>query len=203
MNLFLVRHTEVEGEHASERCVGQSDVPLSKRGKQDIRMLVEQLKPLVPKRLISSDLSRCLRLAEKLGEALSMTVEVKSAWREVSFGVWENQTWADLRAQYPEQLEAWMNNFVTIAPPGGESFLTLQSRVDAELNALKESPAQTVLVVTHAGAMRAALSSAIGLPLERAFSIYLNYGALVHLSLNRDRWVLKNLNNTLLSPLCG
>ncbi len=200
MNLFLIRHTEVE--HASGRCIGQSDVPLSEKGKQDIFRLVEHLKPLAPQRLISSDLSRCLMLAERLGEALSMTVEAKSAWREVSFGAWENQSWDDLHAQYPEQLEAWMKDFVRIAPPEGESFLKLQLRIETELNALKESNAETILVVTHAGAIRAALSSAIGLPLERAFSIHLNYGALVHLNFKSGMWTLENLNNILLSSPC-
>ncbi|MFN3560827.1 MAG: alpha-ribazole phosphatase [Chloroherpetonaceae bacterium] len=200
MNLFLVRHTELE--HASERCIGQSNVPLSEKGKKDIDTLVEHLKPLAPKRLISSDLSRCLMLAKRLGEALSTTVEVKRAWREVNFGMWENQSWDELRVKDAERLDAWMKDFVRIAPPEGESFHTLQSRIVAELNALKESNAETVLVVTHAGAIRAALSSAIGLPLERAFSIHLNYGALVHLNFKSGIWTLENLNNILLSSPC-
>ncbi len=200
MKLFLIRHTEVE--HASGRCIGQSDISLSEKGKQDIMVLVEHLKPLVPQRLISSDLSRCLMLAERLGEALSMTVEAKSAWREVHFGAWENQSWDDLRAKDTERFDVWMKDFVRIAPPEGESFLKLQSRIVAELNALEKSSAETVLVVTHAGAIRAALSSAIGLPLERAFSIHLNYGALVHLNFKSGMWTLENLNNILLSSPC-
>jgi alpha-ribazole phosphatase len=200
MNLFLIRHTEVE--HASGRCIGQSDVPLSKKGKQDIMTLVEHLKPFAPQRVISSDLSRCLMLAERLGEALSMTVEAKSAWREVNFGTWENQSWDDLRGKDAERFDAWMKDFVRIVPPEGESFLKLQSRIEAELNALAEAQSESVMVITHAGAIRAALSCAIGLPLERAFSIHLNYGALVHLNFKSGMWTLENLNNILLSSSC-
>ncbi|MFQ3609777.1 MAG: alpha-ribazole phosphatase family protein, partial [Chloroherpetonaceae bacterium] len=183
-------------------CIGQSDVRLSEKGKQEMQMLLECLKPIAPTRLISSDLSRCLILAERLGKALSLTVEVRSEWREVSFGAWENQTWDALRTEDPERFEAWVKDFVTVAPPEGESFLKLQSRIKAELNALIESPSESVLVITHAGAIRAAISSAIGLPLERAFSIYLNYGALVHLNWNAGIWILRNLNNMLLSSPC-
>ncbi len=196
MNLFLIRHTEVEG--AAGRCIGQSEVPLSEKGKRDISLLLERLKPIAPNRLISSDLSRCLVLAERLGEVLSMRVEVNGAWRELNFGAWENRAWDELHASDGAHYEAWAKDFVTIAPPEGESFCNLQSRIEAELNALVESKVETVMVITHAGAIRAAVSCAIGLPLERAFSIHLNYGALVHLSRNGELWTLQNLNNTLL-----
>ncbi len=194
MNLFLIRHTEVEG--AAGRCIGQSDVRLSEKGKQEMQSLLERLKPIAPTRLISSDLSRCLVLAERLGEALSIEVEVTHAWREMSFGAWENRTWDEIHASDGAHYEAWAKDFVTIAPPEGESFRNLQSRIEAELNALVESKVETVMVITHAGAIRAAVSCAIGLPLERAFSIHLNYGAQVHLNRNGELWTLQNLNNT-------
>ncbi len=197
MNLFLIRHTEVEG--AAGRCIGQCDVRLSEKGKREISLLVERLKPMMPNRLMTSDLSRCVMLAEELGEALSIKVEITRSWREVSFGAWENQTWDALRTQDPERFEAWVKNFVTVAPPEGESFLKLQSRIEAELNALEEAQSETIMVITHAGAIRAAISSTIGLPLERTFSIHLNYGALVHLNRNAGTWTLRNLNNMLLS----
>lgn len=197
MNLFLIRHTEVEG--ALGRCIGQSDVPLSETGRREIGALVGYVKSIAPSRLISSDLSRCLMLAERLGEALSMMVEVTRGWREVDFGAWENQSWDDLRAKDAERFDAWTNDFVTNSPPEGESLTKLQLRINAELNALAESQCETIVVITHAGAIRAAISSAIGLPLERVFSIHLNYGARVHLSLNKGFWTLQNLNNTRLS----
>lgn len=196
MNLFLIRHTEVEG--AAGRCIGQSDISLSEKGKQEIELLIEHMKPIAPKCLISSDLSRCRALAERFGEAVSMKVDVNRAWREVNFGAWENRTWDDIQANDGAHFEAWAKDFVTVAPPEGESFLKLHSRIDAELNSIVESKAETVMVVTHAGAIRAAVSSAIGLPLERAFSIHLNYGALVHLSRTGGLWTLQNLNNSLL-----
>lgn len=200
MNLFLIRHTEVESTVG--RCIGQSDVALSEKGKREIgvlvKQLIEQLKPIAPTRLMSSDLARCRALAEKLGEVWSLTVQVKRAWREVDFGQWEGKTWDEIYANDQSRYDAWAKDFLTIAPPEGESFLKLQSRITDELNALEETPSETVMVVTHAGAIRAAISSAIGLPLERTFAIHLNYGALVHLHRNGKLWTLQNLNNTLL-----
>ncbi|MGQ9806775.1 MAG: alpha-ribazole phosphatase [Chlorobiales bacterium] len=196
MNLFLIRHTEVES--AQGWCIGQSDVALSEKGKREIGVLVEQLKPIAPSRLISSDLARCRALAEKLSEVWSLTVQVKRAWREVDFGQWEGKTWDEIYANDQSRYDAWAKDFLTIAPPEGESFLKLHTRIKAELNALEKLQSETVMVITHAGAIRAAISSAIGLPLERVFSIHLNYGARVHLSLNKGFWTLQNLNNTLL-----
>ncbi len=200
MNVFLLRHLGTEA--TAGRCIGQSDVALSEKGMADVAKVVEKMKALAPSRLISSDLSRCRVLAEALAKAMKVEVVFESAWREVNFGEWEGKSWDEIYAKDRAHYEAWAKDFVTIAPPKGESFVNLQKRIARELNALKTHQAETVVVITHAGAIRAAISSAIGLPLERAFSIHLNYGALVQLSLNNGLWTLQNLNNLLLVSPC-
>ncbi len=200
MNLFLIRHTETEA--TAGRCIGQSDVALSEKGSADVATLVEQLKTLAPSVIISSDLSRCRVLAVALAKAVKVEVVFESAWREVNFGEWEGKSWDEIYTQDRTRYHAWTKDFVTIAPPEGESFINLQERIARELSALTAHQAETVLVITHAGAIRAAISSAIGVPLECVFSIHLNYGALVQLSLNNGLWTLQNLNNLLLSSPC-
>jgi len=200
MNLFLIRHTETEA--TAGRCIGQSDVALSEKGSADVATLVEQLKALAPSVVISSDLSRCRVLADALAKAMKVEVVFESAWREVNFGEWEGKTWDEIHAEDRTHYEAWAKDFVTIAPPKGESFVNFQKRIARELNALQTHQAETLVVITHAGAIRAAISSAIGVPLERVFSIHLNYGALVQLSRNSGLWTLQNLNNSLLSSPC-
>jgi alpha-ribazole phosphatase len=200
MNLFLIRHTETEA--TAGRCIGQSDVALSEKGSADVATLVEQLKALAPSVVISSDLSRCRVLADALAKAMKVEVVFESAWREVNFGEWEGKTWDEIYAEDRTHYEAWAKDFVTIAPPEGESFVNLQERISCQLNALTAHQAEMLVVITHAGAIRAAISSAIGVPLERVFSIHLNYGALVQLSRNSGLWTLQNLNNLLLSSPC-
>jgi alpha-ribazole phosphatase len=201
MNLFLVRHTETEA--TAGRCIGQSNVALSEKGSADVAKLVEQLKPLAPSVMISSDLLRCRVLAEALAKAVKVDVVFETAWREINFGQWEGKTWDEIYTQDRARYEAWTKDFVTIAPPEGESFVTLQLRIARAMNALSAYQAETIVVVTHAGAIRAALSCAMGLPLERTFAIGLNNGAVVHLRKHtQSEWILQNLSNSLLSLPC-
>jgi alpha-ribazole phosphatase len=201
MNLFLVMHTETEA--TAGRCIGQSNVALSEKGSADVAKLVEQLKPLAPSVMISSDLLRCRVLAEALAKAVKVDVVFETAWREINFGQWEGKTWDEIYTQDRARYEAWTKDFVTIAPPEGESFVTLQLRIARAVNALSAYQAETIVVVTHAGAIRAALSCAMGLPLERTFAIGLNNGAVVHLRKHtQSEWILQNLSNSLLSLPC-
>jgi alpha-ribazole phosphatase len=200
MKVFLLRHLETEA--TAGRCIGQSDVALSEKGRADVAKVVEKVKALVPNVIISSDLMRCRVLAEALAKEVKVDVVFESAWREVNFGKWEGKRWEEIYAKDRTHYEAWAKDFVTFAPPKGESFVNFQKRIARELNALQTHQAETLVVITHAGAIRAAISSAIGVPLERVFSIELNYGALVQLSRNNERWTLQNLNNSLLSSPC-
>ncbi len=201
MNLFLVRHTEIVA--TAEQCIGQSEVKLSEKGKADVVKLAEKLKSLAPNVVISSDLSRCRVLAEVVAKAVKAELVLKSAWREINFGQWEGKVWSEIDARDHVHYEAWAKDFVAVAPPEGESFSSLQARIARELNALSTYPAERIMVVTHAGAIRAAIASAINLPLERMFSIHLNYGALVQLRLNSGIWTLQDLNNSLLTLPCN
>lgn len=197
MRLYLVRHTELK--NVAGKCVGQSDVALSEKGVADIERLARLVKPLAPTRVVSSDLARCVRLAEAIANQFGVSPELDSAWRELHFGSWENKAWDEIRAQDEDAFEEWTRNFVETPAPDGESFLELRERVEKAMEKLKTLERETVLVVTHAGAMRAALSVAVGVPLERAFAIELNYGALVCLSSDGAQWTLRELNNDLLT----
>ena len=73
----------------------------------------------------------------------------------------------------------WMNDFVQARPPDGESFEDLNTRVFDFIKSLQIVDSQLVVLVTHAGVMRVLMAHAQGLPLEKAFDIKLDYGAVV------------------------
>jgi broad specificity phosphatase PhoE len=63
--------------------------------------------------------------------------------------------------------------------PGGESYADLLERVMAALDEIADRhPDDTVAVVTHAGAIRAALATWLALPDEAVFRIELDFGRL-------------------------
>jgi broad specificity phosphatase PhoE len=81
-----------------------------------------------------------------------------------------------------------MNDFVMVAPPGGESFHQLQSRVVSALQKIDTQPSDNLLVVTHGGVIRSAVCAFSDLPLRRAFELEVPYGSTTCLRCKDDHW---------------
>ena len=151
MSVIVLRHTRPQT--AEGRCYGRTDLALAEGFEAEVARLLVELPPVA--RILSSPLSRCFRLAEAIGTARGMPVEVDSGLTEMDFGAWENQPWDAIpRAE----LDAWRDDFLHARPHGGESVADLGARTAAALDraAAGEGP---VLAVTHAGVIKAALAA--------------------------------------------
>jgi alpha-ribazole phosphatase len=177
MRLVFMRHPAVE--FATLRCIGQTDVDLSIAGKSSLKSLAEEAYRLLPDQVFSSDLKRCRLLAEQIADRLRIAPVFDPIWREIDFGFWENRRWDAIRREEPDAFSEWVAHFVTTPAPGGESFLQLQKRALTAIS--KIDPANSsVLVVTHAGFIRAAYSAFANLPLSRAFDYNIPYGGMLN-----------------------
>lgn len=194
MEIFLARHLEVDVD-ARSYCIGQTDVFLSAKGKAGLGLFAKDLKTLRPQTLITSDLVRCKELADKVAEESDVFVKADPLWREVNFGEWENRTWDDLCHSDQNRVEHWMHNFVSAIPPGGESYMMLFQRVQAQLERLTERPEKRILIVTHAGVIRAAMSFVLGIPLDKSFSVEVNFGCVAGIRYDDGRWSLFSFRN--------
>lgn len=156
--LHLFRHGEVEGA-GDRRCRGQADVALSARGAAQTAAAAAWFRARHPEpvRVISSDLSRCLRLAQ----AIDPAAEAVPALREQHMGAWDGRTWADLSTADPAGTTAYWNDYVAARPPGGESYGDLYARVTGWWDA--QDLDGRVVLVTHIGVIRALFCHWLGL----------------------------------------
>jgi alpha-ribazole phosphatase len=122
-------------------------------------------------RFFSSPLSRCLKLAETFSE----TVITDNRLRELDFGDWENSYFDDVD---PDVIKQWADNFVDIGPPKGESFADLHRRAGSFWQDLVTLDSEQVVVVTHAGVIRALLAHILKLPLANAFQFRIDSGSI-------------------------
>jgi alpha-ribazole phosphatase len=145
MGLILVRHTTPRV--APGTCYGRTDLPLADGFEAEAEAVARALSEAGAGRdapILSSPLSRCRRLAERLGPA-----ETRDAFVEMDFGRWEGMAWDAIpRAE----LDAWAADFLGARPHGGESVADLRDRVAAGLEGLPSG----AVVVTHAGVIKAA-----------------------------------------------
>nr|WP_218036785.1 histidine phosphatase family protein [Sphingobium sp. EM0848] len=165
-----MRHGVPQG---AGRLLGHLDAPPEAEG---VAACVGRAQELVFSRVVTSDLSRAMVPGALVANERGVTHDVDARWRELHFGNWEGVDPADLPG---EALARFWDDPDGFPPPKGERWADLQARVAAALTDWTD-PA---LVISHAGAMRAALSILCGFDLRQAWAIDLPYGALLSLRL--------------------
>ncbi len=166
--LFLMRHGVPEGPG---RLIGHSDVAADPDG---TRLCVERARGLDFVRLVTSDLARAFAPGAIIAAERQMPHQADARWRELDFGAWEG---SDPAVLPQEALGRFWDDPDLSPPPGGERWAGLCARVAAAVADI----AEPTLVISHAGAMRAALATLCGFAYRHAWAIDLPYGALVSL----------------------
>lgn len=174
MNMYLIRHGEIP-QSSPRRFIGQRDLPLTENGRRQIAELNPFLQKQGVTRLVCSPLLRCRESARILGESLGLQARNVADLREISLGVWEGLTVAEVREQFPGRFEARGRDLAGYAPEGGESFQMLLNRVWPAFSALCAETGD-VAVVAHAGVNRTLLCHLLGMALEDVFRLGQDYG---------------------------
>ena len=169
MEIYLVRHTTPD--IAKGICYGHANIGVTKSFDTEVALIKKQLPLKNDCKVYSSPLLRCYYLASALNNCTYLDNRLK----EVNFGTWENVAWDNIPK---EEIDPWMSNFVTATPPMGESYIQLQARVIDFFNALieKHNEDETVIIVSHAGPIRAWLAHIQQIELKDSFDIKIDYG---------------------------
>ena len=200
MRLLLVRHGIAEGQEG--RVVGHANPPLSDRGRTAIAALLAS-SPAPPDLLLSSDLRRARSSADILAAYWGIEVVADARLRELNFGEWENRTWSELEALDGARLDHWMRDWTREAPPGGESFGDLGARTSAWLADRRKSgwdALGTMVVVAHAGSIRAILCELLSVPLDQAFAFDVDHAHVRGLDLGAAPSIVLYRNRSALTP---
>ena len=148
MEIYLVRHIDPAIEKGI--CYGQLDVAIP----DDYHMKHQHIKNELPDdfdAIFSSPLLRCKQLAERI----SNNVIYDNRLMEVNFGDWEGKKWDEINQL---DLNTWMNNYITAAPPNGESLTDVLNRFSDFIAEIKTKYHNKVLIVAHAGIIRCAMN---------------------------------------------
>ncbi|MEM9099755.1 MAG: alpha-ribazole phosphatase family protein [Pseudomonadota bacterium] len=149
-------------------CYGRLDMGLAKSAANEIMRAVNRLKS-VPY-LCSSPAKRCIALAEAIAEKHGVEILTDERLLELDFGRWEGLRWDKIdRAES----DLWASDPINQSPPDGESFAEMSTRVRA---ALAELPEHAV-IVTHAGPIRVARMTYLGMSFDAAFSEAVPYAS--------------------------
>lgn len=167
--LHLLRHgaPEIPG-----RMLGRTDCKPTPEG---VAACIQQAEGLDVDTFMSSDLSRAQMPGTALAEASGQSLVVDPRWRELDFGDWDGLASAEVD---PLALGQFWRDPDGCPPPGGERWSALTDRVRAAIHDLSPRP---TLVVTHGGAMRAALALLCGFDARQVWAFDLPYASLLSL----------------------
>ncbi len=175
----LIRHGEPVG---GSRYRGQIDDPLSELGWEQMREAMPETIPW--QRIISSPLTRCSAFAQELAEQNNLPLSQDSNFKEIGFGVWEGMTRDQLRADDPTIIERFFKDPVTNRPEGAERLVDFKARVEKAITDITiKHQGKHVLVVAHAGVIRAAMCYVLGMPIENMFRIKVTNASITRLQL--------------------
>jgi probable phosphoglycerate mutase len=163
--VLLVRHgeTPTTGKVLPGRAPG---LHLSETGQAQAKAMGERVAAL-PKvaAIYVSPLERTRETAAPLAAALSMKVRPDKGLLEVDIGEWTGLDFKTVRKlpewklvhQYPSGFRF----------PGGESFVEMQARIVSTLERMRAAhPGETIVAVSHADTIKAAVAHALGTHLD-------------------------------------
>jgi broad specificity phosphatase PhoE len=142
--------------------------------------------------------SRCTVLAgpalrcRETASAAGLDFELDPALADCDYGAWAGRTLADVHAAEPAAFGAWRTD-PDSRPHGGESLAEFAARVAGWLDGQAAGDG-TVVAITHAGVVRAALVHALGAPLDAFWRIDAAPLSVTELHARDGRWTVTRVN---------
>lgn len=167
--VLLVRHgqTPTTGKVLPGRAPG---LHLAEKGQQQAQAVAERIASLATgdrrmAAVYASPMERTRETAAPIAKALGLRVRRAKGLLECDFGEW---TGAELKklAKRPEWRTV-QRNPSGFRFPGGESFTEMQTRITTAIDAIRaDHPGETVVAVSHADPIKAAVAHAMGTHLD-------------------------------------
>jgi probable phosphoglycerate mutase len=167
---YLVRHGESVSNFEG-RVQGQEDIELSDLGRVQARQVADWSRKLSASpaaaqasisEVWSSPLRRARETAAEIAAALGLPVMLEEGLCELHAGIFQGHLWADLEAEFPDEVAQWRSGDVHYRIPGGESRAQLAARGRAAIEMLAGRDTPGMIVVAHGGVLTAALGSMLG-----------------------------------------
>jgi alpha-ribazole phosphatase/probable phosphoglycerate mutase len=196
--LYLIRHGQVD-KVRPRSYNGQSDVPLSPLGRQQMERLADWAASTGLSAVYCSDLQRTRQGADVVGRRCAVPVSATPLLREKHFGRWEGLTYEEAEEQFPVEWRAWLADPSAARPPEGETYREVEARVVPFVRRLVlDHAGQSVLILAHGGVNRVIVCRALGLPMQRVFGIEQDYACVNRIDCSAGgRWQVAVMNSAL------
>ncbi len=193
---LLLRHGQTPMS-VQKRYAGRLDVPLTDTGIRQANAAAKRLAGAGIDVIVTSPLLRAARTAQEVAAVTGAPVVTDEGFRETDFGAWEGLTFAEVRERWPAEVTTWLAD-PEVAPPGGECFADVRTRVTNALHRVLTGRArQTVLIVSHVTPIKTLVAAALLAPPPALYRMHLDVAALCEIDWYADGpAVLRSFNDT-------
>ena len=172
--IHFIRHGAID-ETLSGKYIGTTDVPLSDKGKMDLKKLDYEYRYPGTQVVFTSPLKRCTETCKILyPEQNPLSIANLS---ECNFGEWEGKTAEELKSD--PDFEKWLAGDNSVKPPRGESNTDFTRRICRMFESIVEGLMKTgtteSVIVTHGGVIMTLLA-VYGLPQAKPFEWTMDNG---------------------------
>lgn len=172
--IHFIRHGAID-ETLSGKYIGTTDVPLSDKGKADLKKLDYEYIYPGTQVVFTSPLKRCVETCKILYPELNpLSITGLS---ECNFGEWEGKTAESLKNDL--DFEKWLAGDNSVKPPRGESNADFTRRICLMFESIVEGLMKTgtteSVIVTHGGVIMTLLA-VYGLPQAKPFEWTMDNG---------------------------
>lgn len=190
----LIRHGEPAG---GRRYRGHGvDDPLSEKGWSQMWNAVGEYDQW--KQIITSPLQRCQAFAHALGERHGIPVAVEPRFKEVGFGAWEGLSHDEVKIGRAAEYQAFLKDPANHRPQDAEPLDDFIRRVSlAYQEAIERHHSSHLLIVAHAGVIRALIAETIRAPAIGLYRIKISNGGITRIRHTATGSVLELLNGKL------
>jgi len=191
--IILIRHG-VTDWNLVKRYQGHTDIPLNESGQKQARDTAKLLTNIPIDIIYTSDLSRAYQTAEIIAEGKNIPIHKLKTLRETHFGQWEGLTIEEIRERFPEDVERLKKDPIHGIRPGGESRMMMFERVKKTLREIiHKHPHQTVAIISHQGALAAAVCAITGEEYSEGRKKYRLENTSYHvLEMENGKWLIRH-----------
>ncbi|MDD6483353.1 MAG: histidine phosphatase family protein [Clostridiales bacterium] len=194
--MYVVRHGQTDSNKRNA-CIGRKDIPLNAAGLKQADELLGKLREIPFDVIYTSPLQRAIDTITPFIRLRSNTKLVMNyGIIERDFGSWDDMTFGEIKAAYPEEYKLWRDNWLTYRVPGGESDEELFKRTGETVRKILDMhEGERVLIVTHLGAARHIISHLLGFGQEESWHFFLDNTGIAVIDVDDEKkGVLKGLN---------
>lgn len=191
--LLLIRHGQNDYLVHNKLPGHLPGIHLDLRGRKQALEIDQTLNQLPIKAIFASPLERAVETAEPLANSLHLKLHLRTDLMDLNVGSWSGRSWKMLnRTKLGKIIQQTPSQFQF---PGGESFIQVQERVVAALNAIiRKHEKELVAVVFHADPIKLAISHYLGMNLDTFQRLVISPGSVTVLQISNSSAHLLALN---------